>query len=71
MLVVDVVQASFLGRIVGSFLSLDACMMLSATVKASPLGVDIRVSSSSGLSLYPVSEVLGVFSSRDLPSTSG
>lgn len=53
-----------------SFLLLEACMMTSGIMKASPEGEGIHVRASSG-PLGPVSKVPGIFRNRDLLSTYG
>ena len=61
MLVVDVV-------VIAVCRTLEACMVLSGTIKPSPQGEGFQVRSSSG-PLGPVSEVHNAFSNRDLLST--
>ena len=70
-LVIDVAQmGSWLGRTVGCLFHSEACMVPSCTMKVSSQGGGIEVGSAQG-PLDPVSEVHGVFSNRDLPSTPG
>lgn len=59
----------WLGRTVGCFIPLEACMVTPGTMKASPQRGGIQVGSSSGTP-GPVSEVREIFRVRDLPGNS-